>query len=171
MIDNITVLCCSGNSVYKDIVSDCYDETRDAFSYYGDNPVIAHPPCRSWSAFLAHQAKPQPGERALAYHCLRLMRKNGGVLEHPAHSRFITQYLQDPSLRMVEVHQEWWGYPVKKKTWLLMPSHYDLPEIPFNLLPHKRHGDIFASMSQRQRSHTVPAFAEWLINLVQKNVQ
>jgi len=36
------------NSHYKGRLPDCYDENRNALTYAGTNPVIAHPPCQLW---------------------------------------------------------------------------------------------------------------------------
>ena len=84
----VSVLCASRNSVYKTLDAvDVYDATRDARTFPGNTPIIAHPPCRSWSAFCRHQAKPEPGEAELGLWCAEQLRKCGGVLEQPAHSR------------------------------------------------------------------------------------
>lgn len=84
----VAVLCAAKNSVYHSLPGVVvYDETRDARTFPGNMRVIVHAPCRTWSAFTAHQAKPAPGERDLGLWCAGQLKKCGGVLEHPAHSR------------------------------------------------------------------------------------
>lgn len=84
----VAVLCAARNSVYHEMEGvDVFDALRGARSFAGGMPVIAHPPCRAWSAYCAHQAKPAPGEKELGIWCAEQVRENGGVLEQPAHSR------------------------------------------------------------------------------------
>ena len=83
----ITVLFARNDSRYKQLEGyDVYDIDRDARNYTGDNPVIAHPPCRAWG-MLSHMANPRPDEKQLAYYALGQVRLNGGILEHPSGSR------------------------------------------------------------------------------------
>ena len=65
----------------------CWDSERDARTYPGGRPVVAHPPCRAWGR-LRHLAKPRHDERELAFHALDVVRSEGGVLEHPRASSF-----------------------------------------------------------------------------------
>ena len=167
---NIAALCVSRNSIYKTIEGvDCYDKRRNVRSYTSKQPVICHPPCRGWSAFMSHWAKPEPGERDLALFCAEKVMVNGGVLEHPKHSKFIRLFEGNDKWQIKEVHQIWFGYPTTKKTWLLMPSGYQLPEIPFTLTQYGEDKRIFENMSHSQRSATTYTFAMWLINLVKLN--
>ena len=47
----------SGKSIYKTMPGvDAYDRLRDALTFSGGMPVIAHPPCRAWSVYLGHMA-------------------------------------------------------------------------------------------------------------------
>src|ERR1700748_1108174 len=78
----VTVLYARTDSIYKALGVDCFDIERDARTWKGGNPVIAHPPCRAWGR-LAQFSKPRPGEKELAIHGLSMVRKWGGVLEHP----------------------------------------------------------------------------------------
>lgn len=163
MIAPIAVLCAAPNSIYKSLEGvDVYDETRDVRTFDGSKPIVAHPPCRAWSAYCRHQAKPKPGERDLAPYCVDWLAKCGGILEHPAHSTLWAMLgLPRPGVGVVngmwsmEVNQSWWGDTRIKKTWLLIcgirPS--ELPAVPF------RH----------QRAATVPAFAEWLVEVARRS--
>jgi hypothetical protein len=44
------VLFVEPDSIYKRLGLDCYDKERDATTYTGTAPVIAHPPCQLWGA-------------------------------------------------------------------------------------------------------------------------
>ena len=169
----ISVLCAAKKSVYHKIPGlDVYDVNRDCRSYEGDLPVIAHPPCRGWSAFMSHFSKASDDEKNLAYFCLDKIRQNGGVLEHPMHSNFVKQFIDNPDFKVETVYQSWFGYPVEKKTWLLMPKHYRMPELPFNLESPFIPGEqkkAFENMSHFQRHETNLQFANYLIDLVNLN--
>ena len=83
----ISALCVAPRSNYKQLEDlECYDAKRDARTFPGDTPIVAHPPCRSWSRFTKQQSKPPPGEKELAPLCVEFLRRCGGIREHPAHS-------------------------------------------------------------------------------------
>jgi hypothetical protein len=70
---------------------DVWDETRDARTYQGPFPVIAHPPCarwgRYWSGGPSAKTKRRLGDDGGCFEAaLRATRRWGGVLEHPADS-------------------------------------------------------------------------------------
>lgn len=169
----VAVLCADQKSIYKSMVGvEAYDANRDARTFSGGMPVVAHPPCRSWSVFTRHQAKPEPGEAQLGLWCAEMLKQCGGILEQPAHSLlFHAAGLPKPGepiigdLWSLLVWQAWWGYPVRKATWLCF-SRIDPNSVntPFRL--HAKGADRRREqlMSCNQRSRTVPAFAEWLVN-------
>jgi len=67
---------------------DPWDEQRDARLYDGPHPVVAHPPCKSWS--LMGQCRPETvaaGDGGTFAAALEAVETFGGVLEHPAHTR------------------------------------------------------------------------------------
>jgi hypothetical protein len=169
----VAVLCAARNSIYKQMDSvEVYDIRRDVRTFSGGMPIVGHPPCRSWSAFCRHQAKPLPGEKELAPFVVEHLRKCGGVMEHPAHSKLWDALnLPKPGERERDglwtlwVKQYWWGDVRTKNTWLLF-SGIDVwtVQTPFRL--HEPKGDRrrWQVMSKHQRSATVPAFAEWLVD-------
>jgi len=82
----ISVLFARQDSVYKSIPGlDVWDIDRDARNWPGGNPVIAHPPCRSWGR-MRQFSKPRPDEKELAIFAVCQVRNWGGVLEHPESS-------------------------------------------------------------------------------------
>lgn len=167
----IAALCVSGRSIYKhmpDVLA--FDQKRDARTFYGGCPVVAHPPCRHWSKFLSSQAraKDPAGEMALGKWCVDQVLRHGGVLEHPAHSKLFEACnlpkpgeSTDPFLYTLYVEQAWFGYASKKSTWVLVsgvPKAW-LPELPFEFSNGAKSLD---AMTHFGRSRTVKPFAEWL---------
>lgn len=173
-MQTVAVLCVARNSIYKELPGvDAYDCDRDARTFAGGLPIVAHPPCRAWSAFCSHQAKPVEGEKDLAPMCVDWLKQCGGVLEHPAHSRLWDHCnLPKPGKPerdgywSISVKQCWWGDTRSKNTWLLFhgvePSQV---ELPFAL--HSAYGDRrrWQVMSRHQRAATPRAFAEWLVGV------
>ena len=167
----VAILCASPRSIYKQIEGvDVYDKRRDARTFPGGCPVVAHPPCRAWSKAWRHKAKPEPGEKELGVWCAERLRECGGVLEQPAGSAlFEAAGLPLPGevrarLFTLVVEQSWWGYTVRKLTWLcfsgIPPAEIHLP---FCLRDERGDRKRFENMSHAQRSRTVRPFAEWLI--------
>jgi len=167
------VLFARSNSIYKTLPElDVFDLERDARTYTGTLPVIAHPPCRAWGR-LRSFAKPRPDEKALAFFAVDQVRRCGGVLEHPYASSLWPQAgLPRPGHRdafggyTLPVYQGHWGHRAPKATWLYIvgvePSN--LPEIAFELaLPAGRIAD---HCSKEEREATPPLFALWLVDLV-----
>ena len=71
---------------------DPWDEVRDARTYAGPHPVVAHPPCQRWGRFWhgstrkPHQYKLGADDGCFAAALDAVMRW-GGVIEHPAYSK------------------------------------------------------------------------------------
>ena len=84
---SVAVLCAKPNSVYLSKPQcEVYDIKRNALTFDHALPVVAHPPCRLFGR-LAWKAKPREGEYELALFCAEAVKRCGGVLEHPAHSK------------------------------------------------------------------------------------
>ena len=70
---------------------DPWDRTRDARTYAGPWPVVAHPPCERWGRFW-HGSTRKPHRYKLGDDdgcfeaAIEAVRRWGGVLEHPADS-------------------------------------------------------------------------------------
>jgi hypothetical protein len=174
----VAALCVSGRSIYHHMAGVvAYDSRRDARTFPGGMPVVAHPPCRTWSKFLRHQARPADyeGERDLARFCVRMVLENGGVLEQPAGSLLWedqnlpmpNRSMQDPFLYTIYLEQSWFGYASRKPTWVLVsgvPKHL-VPPMPI-LLVNGAKGQALrmdnSAGSQAARSRTMLELANWL---------
>lgn len=170
-MSTVAVLFARRDSVYKAFhLADVYDEDRDARTYSGALPVVAHPPCRGWGR-LRHLAKIQPGEMELATFAVDAVRRCGGVLEHPAGSKlWEVENLPLPGHRdscggfCLPIYQSWFGHSCPKNTWLYIvgvePSL--IPAFPLVLgYPAGR----IELLSGSAREKTPPALASWLFNL------
>lgn len=173
----IAVLYCTSNSIYKRIaVCDAYDEKRDARTFVGSCPVIAHPPCRLFSKLRKFSTAPVD-EKKLAHHALVAVRMNGGVLEHPAFSKL----WQEAELPIpgqgadkyggwsMSIDQSWFGHECPKNTWLYIVG-VDRNNIPDIHLPCAGPTKTMGMGSRRELSKTArnktPArFAHWLVQL------
>lgn len=163
------------SSVYKTLGADCFDAGRDARTFYGTQPVVAHPPCQQWSRLRAF-AHVKPVEKELALHALYVVRRNGGVLEHPSGSQlWAVASLPVPGEAADEwggwtlpVEQSWWGHPCPKRTWLYIVgcAPRDIPALPFHL--GRASGRVASQSSGAARVRTPVAFARWLLALAER---
>lgn len=178
---------------YPEIVTDWYDAARDAMTYRGTLPVVAHPPCGPWSRL--SQLHKHAEEIALAPHAVAVVQRCGGVLEHPAGSKLFdacglprpgqanTRF--DHVEQVIEVNQCDWGHPARKRTWLYIVSRHSSVELPPMPVPreptHWASGGRTRSSRQgspvppgikvcsaQQRRRTPRAFAEWLVELARR---
>ncbi len=182
----VAVLFARADSVYKTLPEcDVYDIERDARTYDGPLPVVAHPPCRAWGGF-AMFAKPRPDERSLARLAVALVREFGGVLEHPARSAlWPAQKLPEPGQRdqwggwTLPIDQHWWGHRAQKRTRLYIcgcePA--DIPDMPMKLgraeyvvgdVGRATRGDDRPEITKAEREHTPLELARWLVDLAQR---
>lgn len=165
---------------------DAWAEDRDARTYAGDAPIVAHPPCGPWGR-LAHMYKGD--EHDCAPIAIEQVRRNGGVLEHPAQSRAWKRFgLPLPGSALdawggytIEVQQVEWGHACRKRTWIYLcrtdePSAPPYPERDpthwvaggrgrgKSMLGKSRPSHIKAASSEIAR-RTPPLFAAWLVAL------
>ncbi len=169
----VAALCVSGRSIYKHTAGVlAFDQARDARTFPGGIPVVAHPPCRCWSKYLAHQAKPKDkaGEMALGLWCVDQVIRHGGVLEHPAHSKLFEAAclplpgdLADPFLYTVYVEQGWFGFPTRKPTWVLVSGVPPRGLVPFPFRLESSAPGLASTLHKELYSRTVSSFAAWLI--------
>jgi hypothetical protein len=117
---------------------DPWPESRDARTYDGPWPVVAHPPCERWGA-MARGGSRRDGGRAKAEGAdggcfaaaLEAVRRWGGVLEHPAGSAAWRAFGLTAPPRAGGwvaadelggltccVEQGHYGHPARKATWL-----------------------------------------------------
>lgn len=122
---------------YPHLVADWYDATRDARTYRGPGPVVAHPPCETWGRLRQFSTA---NTRELAIVAVEQVRTFGGVLEHPAGSKLWEECgLPPPEYmfadqyggRTYEIAQGDFGHAAPKLTWLyavrLGPCPFHLP--------------------------------------------
>lgn len=115
---------------------DPWDVTRDARTYSGPHPVVAHPPCERWGRFW-HGSPRKPHQFRLGddggcfASALASVRRWGGVLEHPADSQaWKANDLAAPPRSggwvaadflggwTCYVEQGFYGHAARKPTWL-----------------------------------------------------
>ena len=176
----IAVLFARSDSDYKNYPDfEVYDIERDARQFCKKMPVLAHPPCRAWGQ-LSHMANPREGEKQLAYLALAQVRLNGGVLEHPASSRFfkeaelpIGMFTDEFGGFTVQIDQFDFGHVAHKATKLYIcginPSQ--LPELPpKNTASTDRSicGNVKGTKrcTQYQREYTPPPLIAWLKQII-----
>lgn len=83
----IAALFVQSGGVYYGIPDvDCYDRDRNALTYHGPWPIVAHPPCGSWGRYWVRSGAFKGDDFGTFNHALRCVRAFGGVLEHPSTS-------------------------------------------------------------------------------------
>lgn len=134
-----------------------WDQARDARSYSGPHPVVAHPPCQRWGKFWhGSTAKPHRFKLGADAGCfaaaLNAVREWGGVLEHPADSQAWRYYGLEKPLRgggwtiaddfggwTCYVEQGHYGHFARKPTWLYACKAAQLPELNWLRMPQQLH--------------------------------
>lgn len=194
---DVAVLFARQDSTYKTLPGvDVYDIDRDARTFQGGMPVVAHPPCRAWGR-LSHMAKPRPDEKDLARWAVAQLRQYGGVLEHPNGSKlWADQQLPAPGAPADQyggwtlgISQHWWGHRAEKKTLLYIVGcrPNDIPDLPSISLGSGTHviaqdtrkgnggrrlqkGDLGwrPFVTHAEREHTPPKLAAWLVELARR---
>ena len=184
----VAVLFVMEDSYYKSLPGcDCFDESRDARTYKGTLPVIAHPPCRTWGK-LAHMAtRAAPGEKDLGLFAVAAVRRCGGVVEHPVGSKLFdacgcgsSDHPDAFGGEVISVDQWDWFHAARKPTLLYIVGTRSLPEFP----PRREerperavgtgHGIRIGSpkfrsrITDRERIETPLAFALWLVDLAKR---
>lgn len=188
----IAVLFARSDSVYKTIPDcDVYDIDRNALSWSGGAPIVAHPPCRAWGS-LSYFAKPRPGEKELALWAVEQVRKWGGVLEHPKRSALwpaaglpAPGQVDEFGGYTLPIAQSWFGHRAEKLTYLYIvgvPVH-SLPPLAFALgrgthviaqaRARRQDGSRLRKgqqgwrpeVSKAEREHTPAELAQWLVSV------
>lgn len=142
-MSDVAVLFARVDSVYKTMPGcDVYDAERDARTFPGGMPVVAHPPCKRWSSLnnlvlarYPHKAVEfaHGNDGGLFAFALEQVRRWGGVLEHPALTRAWRKFgLPAPAFNVwqrgtcggwaIEVDQQAFGHQARKRTWLYAVS-------------------------------------------------
>ena len=121
---------------------------RDARTYAGPHPVVAHPPCQRWARFAeGHPITGRvfiPGNDFGCFHqALVMARRFGGVIEHPKDSKAFGRAMgfglgkpassgwsrsNDGQGWICQVEQGHYGHFSRKPTWLYA-CRIDLPDL------------------------------------------
>lgn len=148
---------------------DCWTVDRDARSYSGPYPVVAHPPCERWGRYWfggpsARVRRVKGDDGGCFATALASVRRWGGVLEHPAASSAWKAFgLITPPRSGGWVVADWlggwtccvdqgyYGHRAQKATWLY--SHgVDLPMLIWGKSSNKiRFEDGYHSAEERRR--------------------
>lgn len=169
---------------------DPWDETRDARTYAGPHPVIAHPPCERWGKFAKTHGRLGQDDGCFEA-ALKAVRKWDGILEHPEGSKAFHLFdLPIPSQaggwskpdrfggRSCCVYQGHWGHRAPKPTWLYAvgiqfwelkwgkTAPRDLSHLDEKARKRAIKTGICQRLSRRQRMLTPITFRDMLIETV-----
>ncbi len=158
---------------YADLTAAWYDEARDARTYDGDLPVVAHPPCGPWGK-LAWRCTNQ--DRQTGHHAVQMVRRNGGILEHPVGSQLFAasgipvgnwddpeREIDDYGGYTIRVPQWHWGHRGEKDTILYVVGAANLPPLPLQTSETKPRP--VQNMGKLERRLTPPAMAHWMASV------
>lgn len=137
-LPTVAALYVDSHGVYANLPGvEVWDEERDARTYLGPWPVVAHPPCERWSILGICRGYYDGADAGCFAAALGAVTTFGGVLEHPAHSLAWRTFglPRPPSYGWSRslfadgwccaVDQWVYGHPSRKPTWLYYVG--DLP--------------------------------------------
>lgn len=188
MRDDVSALYVDPDGPYPRLVTDWWDEQRDARNYDGPNPVVAHPPCHLWTNLAAlnyrrhgggHNRPGNDGGKFAS--ALASVRQWGGVLEHPAGSNAWTTHALGaptdlPMWRQTalcewvcEVWQSAYGHKARKRTWLFYCGRRPPMDARWDRAAGTHQVGWFdrnkPSLGKKEASRTPDEFAAWLVDL------
>lgn len=193
---NVAALYVDPRGPYPCLVREWFDATRNAKTYGGPWPVVAHPPCGPWGP-MRHlsSGEGEAQDATCGPHAVEMVRRWGGVLEHPKGSSLFAhcglprpgEFPDEWGGVTFEVAQCDWGHVARKRTWLYIVG------VPLTALPPKpptREPTHWASggrtrssrkgrdvppgikvCSAQQRRRTPEAFARCLIEIAARATQ
>jgi hypothetical protein len=188
-MSGVAVLYADPKGPYPRLPVDVWDVSRDARTYAGPFPVVAHPPCGPWGQLRRLYKGGEGGADCgpLAVDCVR---RWGGVLEHPRGSLLFTHCGMprpgDPpdewGGRTYALEQVSWGHACRKPTWIYVvgvspetvlagirtggePTHQI-----WGQRGSTRHRADLLGANAGMRRRTPPAFADWLVSLAAQAV-
>ena len=184
MIKPVAILCARSDSVYRRLPGcDVFDLVRDAWSFRGGKPVVAHPPCRLWGELRHGVRLPWPSvlaEVMLGGWCVMQAAACGGVVEQPLRSQLFERFRPGCGFFM-NVPQMWFGHRAEKQTRLLICGcrPVDVPRVELVLgdaervitnvksrpLGHPLHR---AEVTRAEREATPLSFATWLLDVARR---
>jgi hypothetical protein len=175
---------------------DAWDLERDARTYTGPYPVVAHPPCFLWVNLAAVNWKRYRRQMPAWYpggtddgcfaSAVESVQAYGGVLEHPASThawhKWITHRPYGPGWQRAtniandwhcEVWQSAYGHKARKRTWLYYVGASKPPDLAWSRQPGTHQVGWFdrkkPTLSKSEAIKSPPAFAEVLINLARSS--
>lgn len=153
---------------------------RDARLYSGPHPVVAHPPCERWGRYWsggpsAKERKTLGDDGGCFEHALMMVRRYGGVLEHPEASKAWDAYrlMRPPktggwvSAGMWDhgwtccVEQGHYGHAARKATWLYVCRVPDLPVLKWGASEYRKKLDQGFHTAEERRRHWDPKWQRW----------
>lgn len=190
-VGGVAVLFVARDSIYKQIGCDCYDAKRDAMTYAGNAPVVAHPPCQLWGKMAnvnyarwgGEHNRPGNDGGKFAF-ALATVNRCGGVLEHPADTYawsahglvrplMTPRWIRSGEGWVCEVWQSAYGHRARKRTWLYYRGDYPLeprwsrPDGTHQVGFHDQRGKAAnkPTLGRAEANATPLAFAVWLLFL------
>lgn len=152
-------------SAYRlDARCDPWDIRRDATTWKGGGPFVAHPNCRTWGS-LARFSTADRDEQGQAILCLGWAMQWPAIIEHPAHSRLWRWTRQLPGFTHLNLRLSEWGGVTFKPTILALrgvtaKALLNVPE------PGNRGSRLFTSFHNNdwRRWGTPPLLAKAIID-------
>lgn len=166
----VAALYCRKSSIYRLIPGvEVFDEQRDALTFGGGVPVVAHPPCGPWGK-LSHFSKDGSSVRDLGLHAIRMVRRWGGVLEHPSTSRLFAESGVDVRTGQYDEYggfvvvcpQVWFGHRAEKLSafYICGVGRSHIPRLPLSFEPPVT---TVERMGKAERERTPLELATWLV--------
>lgn len=176
---------------------DAWPESRDARTYPGGMPVVAHPPCQLWGAMASVNYARWGGEHnrpgndgGCFQSALNSVNSCGGVLEHPAKTRaWAAHGLTKPVAIgwqpcgegwVCEVWQSAYGHRANKATWLYYRGALRPPELKWDRIRGTHQIGFYdqrgkaankPTLGKREANATPIEFKEALISLAEHSVK